>query len=455
MPNRRPLEAFERPEAIGLVPVPASDGIAVASTTGLVHYLDVKSGGEIQASVPTGAMGWKRDVEGDFAGARIAAQLRGIPIAIRHDDILAAVGEQLLRYTWDGEMSVVCDDHLLNGTTVLGAAAGGEPILAGTRTGVLCSITAGKITVAPDPLNEAVLVMAIAPNRAWCLSAGEGPYWHVRDLATLSLTANAGNHIGEQFIHAMAVSKDSKHVAVTHGYTARRIKTFSVTEQGLFGEFEAFLKGNGICTTLAYDTSMRLLVAGDETGAVRVFASGVGDRTPLPRSTNIEDDPGGLIASTGDLGPGLGSWRSDREPIRGVCFADSDRLVISVNRGGLVIARAWPSGDVKWTKKVPLLSTGEISFPKAFNFGRVRPGASRTVTIEKQGTPNLEIRSFDVTPKTSFTATLKETTEGQTYQLVISVGGEATPGYVRGLATLKTNCASQPELSIYFYALVQ
>jgi hypothetical protein len=358
-PARWSVESFTSPEVIGLRPLPSSDGIAVVTSSGVVHFHDAK-GGQQRRTVATGVSGWRHAVE--MGGRRNPPVLRGIPITVQDENVLAVEGTKLFEFDSQGAKRILCEDQSLTGATMVRGTGRDGPVLVGTTKGLLCSIAGGKAKTAPQPLDQAVLVIAVAPNRAWCLSAGEGPAWQVRDLATLNLTKTTGNHLGEGLIYTIEVSKDSEHIAVAHGYTTCRIKAFSVTGEGLVGEIDAARTGNGVCTTIAYDSSMKLLVAGDETGAVRVLPSGIGDAKDLPRSTRIADDGGGPIASsmtdfrTGKnlLVSDLGSWRVDDEPIRGVCFADDGKLVISVNRTGMIVARSWPSGDIKWTKTISL-----------------------------------------------------------------------------------------------------
>jgi hypothetical protein len=459
-----PLIPFETQEAIGLWP--ARSGVAVVTSCGVVHFLELTKGDVVRA-VPTGVQGWRRPAKGDFGGHGIPTELRGAPIAVQGDEVLA-VDEvrRLIAFDTKGRMRVIREDEALEGATVVRPIGKDGGILAGTNSGRVCSVEPEKALAGPGPLTEPVLVLAPAPNAKWCLSAGVGPYWHVRSLPTLALTKNAGNHIGEEFIYAIAISQDSNHIAVAHGYTTCRIKGFSVGPDGLVKEFDAFRKGGAVATCLAYDPTMRLLVAGDESGAVHVMPSGVGDAKDLPRSTRVDDAPGGPIASSSvNFATGkqidvsdLGSWRADSEPIRGVSFADGDKLVVSVDRGGTVVARSWPSGEVKWTKKLGSLCQPDglvTATPRTFNFGKVKPGSRKSVIVQTAGgSADLKVLEVRVEPPEAFTAKVEPVKPGERYQVTIEIAQGAKPGNVRGKAHIKTNAAEAP-LEVVFYAIVQ
>jgi hypothetical protein len=357
-PNRTRLEVLDAGEAVGLRAVNAGAGVAVIGGSGVVTFLDARNG-EVRRTVSTGVRAWKRDVDAGFGGGGVPTTLRGIPVAVRGEEVVVVDGTKLIEIDSKGVAHVVCDDPILGGATVVCGTKSDEAVLVGTRKGLLCLIVSGKIAQAPDALDQPVLRLAVARDRGWCLCAGEGPDWRVHDVATLRLTLKTGNHLGEPFIHLIDVSRDGGHIAVAHGNSICRIKAFSVDDKGVVTGFDAFRKAGGLCTTVAYDRSMNLLAAGDETGRVRVFPSGVGEEKELPRSTLIEEDDGAFVGgSVTNLRTGksllvsdLGSWRVDETPVRGVCFADDDKLVVSVDRFGNVVGRAWPKGDVKWTRK--------------------------------------------------------------------------------------------------------
>ncbi len=109
---------------------------------------------------------------------------------------------------------------------------------------------------------------------------------------------------------------------------------------------------------------------------------------------------------------------------------------------------------------VPVIAMveGEINVkPRTFNFGKVKKGDGTTkiVEIEKSGAPDLKIEGVEVKPEGAFTAKLEEVKPGQAFKLVLALAADAKEGYSRGTVTIKTNCAGENLIQVYFYALVQ
>jgi hypothetical protein len=100
---------------------------------------------------------------------------------------------------------------------------------------------------------------------------------------------------------------------------------------------------------------------------------------------------------------------------------------------------------------------GEIQIdPKTINIGRVKKGetASKEFVVTKSGAADLQIIGAELANPGPFKTEVITDEAGRKYRVRVTLNGDAPEGYHRGTLNVKTNCAGEDTLPVWFYVFV-